>query len=118
MLILVMKQETIQRRKSGKKKVILNTYNEYKEFEGRKYTGMKVERIYYWYYENVSGEKKIVPDQWDFTFSVDKRSAGNAPEGSGVAVGIEYHRYIVAHQIVKKANVNKYTTTMTGININ
>lgn len=115
MLILVMKQETIQRRKSGKKKVIFNTYNEYKEFEGRKYTGMKVERIYQWYYENVSGEKKIIPDQWDFTFSVDNRSAGNAPEGSGVAVGIEYHWYIVAHQIVKKADVNKYTTTMTGI---
>jgi len=46
LLILVMKQETIQKRKSGKKKVIFNTYNEYKEFEGRKYTGMKVERIY------------------------------------------------------------------------
>jgi len=46
MLILVMKQETIQRRKSGKKKVIFNTYNEYKIFEGRKYIGMKVERIY------------------------------------------------------------------------
>jgi len=46
MLILVMKQETIQRRKSGKKKVIFITFNEYKIFEGRKYTGMKVERIY------------------------------------------------------------------------
>lgn len=46
---------------------------------------------------------------------MDNRSAGNAPEGSGVAVGIEYHWYIVAHQIVKKADVNKYTTTMTGI---
>jgi hypothetical protein len=54
-------------------------------------------------------------DQWDFTFSVDKRSAGNAPEGSGVAVGIVYHWYVVAHQIVKKADVTKYTTTMTGI---
>lgn len=46
---------------------------------------------------------------------MDKRSAGNAPEGSGVAVGIVYHWYVVAHQIVKKADVNKYTTTMTGI---
>jgi hypothetical protein len=26
-----------------------------------------------------------------------------------------YHWYIVAHQIVKKADVNKCTTTMTGI---
>ena len=60
-------------------------------------------------------EKKIIPDQWDFTFSVDKRSAGNAPKGYGVAVGIVYHWYVVAHQIVKKADVNKYTTTTTGI---
>jgi hypothetical protein len=43
-----MKQETIQRRKSGKKKGIFNTYNEYKEFEGRKYTGMKVGRSHKW----------------------------------------------------------------------
>lgn len=46
---------------------------------------------------------------------MDKRSAGNAPKGYGVAVGIVYHWYVVAHQIVKKADVNKYTTTTTGI---
>jgi hypothetical protein len=32
--------------KKWQKEVIFNTYNEYKVFEGRKYTGMKVERIY------------------------------------------------------------------------
>jgi hypothetical protein len=46
---------------------------------------------------------------------VDKRRAGNAPEGFGVPVGTEYHWYIVAHQIVKKVDANKCTTTMTGI---
>ncbi|MGH9912087.1 MAG: hypothetical protein ACRD5E_09455 [Nitrososphaeraceae archaeon] len=46
---------------------------------------------------------------------MDKRRAGNAPEGFGVPVGTEYHWYIVAHQIVKKVDANKYTTTMTGI---
>ena len=64
---------------------------------------------------NLSREKKITPGQWDFNFSVDKRRAGNAPEGSGVLVGTEYHWYIVAHQIVKKVDANKYTTIMTGI---
>jgi hypothetical protein len=64
---------------------------------------------------NLSREKKITPGQWDFNFSVDKRRAGNAPEGSGVPVGTEYHWYIVAHQIVKKVDANKYTTIMTGI---
>jgi len=43
-----MKQETIKRRKSGKKKDTFNTYNEYKGFEGRKYTGMKVGRSHMW----------------------------------------------------------------------
>jgi hypothetical protein len=31
--------------------------------------------------------EKITPDQWDFIFSVDKKRAGQAPEGSGVPVG-------------------------------
>jgi hypothetical protein len=62
----------------------------------------------------VEREKKTL-GQWGFNFSVDKRRAGNAPEGSGVPVGTEYHWYIVAHQIVKKMDSNKYTTTTTGI---
>lgn len=67
---------------------------------------------------NLSREKKITPGQWDLNFSVDKRRAGNAPEGSGVPVGTEYHWYIVAHQIVKKVDAIKYTTIMTGIKYN
>jgi hypothetical protein len=39
-----MGQETIQRKKNGIKKDISKTYNEYKEFEGKQYTGMKVGR--------------------------------------------------------------------------
>lgn len=59
-----MKQETIQRRKSGKKKDIFDIYNEYKEFEGRKYTGMKVGRSQKWFYEKGEWrEKKLTPDQ-------------------------------------------------------
>jgi hypothetical protein len=45
------KQETVQRSKSDRKKNTISTYNEYKELEGRKYTGMKVGRTHKWYYD-------------------------------------------------------------------
>ena len=111
-----MKQETVQRSKSYKNKNTISTYNEYKEFQGRKYTGMKVGRSHKWYYDKGEWkEKKVTPDQWDFNFSIDKKRAGQAPEGSGVPVGTEYHWYILAHQNVKKVDANRYTTSMTGI---
>lgn len=111
-----MKQETVQRSKSDKNKNTISTYNEYREFQGRKYTGMKVGRSHKWYYDKGEWkEKKVTPDQWDFNFSVDKKRAGQAPEGSGVPVGTEYHWYILAHQNVKKVDANRYTTSMTGI---
>ena len=104
-----MKQETVQRSKSDKNKNTISTYNEYKEFQGRKYTGMKVGRSHKWYYDKGEWkEKKVTPDQWDFNFSVDKKRAGQAPEGSGVPVGTEYHWYILAHQNVKKVDANRF----------
>jgi hypothetical protein len=115
-LVKAMKQETLQRNKAERKKNSMSTYDEYKEFEGRKYTGVKVGRTHKWYYDKGEWkEKKITPDQWDFKFSVDKKRAGQAPEGSGVPVGTEYHWYILAHQNVKKVDANKYETAMTGI---
>jgi hypothetical protein len=33
-----MKQEAVQKSKSERKRNIMSTYNEFKEFEGRKYT--------------------------------------------------------------------------------
>jgi hypothetical protein len=78
--------------------------------------GVKVGRSHKWYYDKGEWkEKKITPDQWDFEFSVDKKRAGQAPEGSGVPVGTEYHWYILAHQNVKKVDANRYETAMTGI---
>jgi hypothetical protein len=110
-----MKQETLQRSKTERKKNSISTYDDYKEFEGRKYTGVKVGRSHKWYYDKGEWkEKKITPDQWDFEFSVDKKRAGQAPEGSGVPVGTEYHWYILAHQNVKKVDANRYETAMTG----
>jgi hypothetical protein len=91
------------------------TYNEFKEFEGKRYTGMKVGRSHKWYYDQgVWKEKKITPEEWEINYAVKKRRAGKAPEGSGVPVGTEYHWYILAHQNVRKLNANDYTTSLVG----
>ena len=80
-----MRQEIIQKKKNGVKKDISKSYNQFKEFEGKKYTGMKVGRTHKWYYDKGEWkEKKLTPDKWQFTYNVTKRRAGNAPEGSGV----------------------------------
>jgi hypothetical protein len=77
---------------------------------------MKVGRSHKWYYDKGEWkEKKITPDKWEFTYAVNKRRAGQAPEGSGVPVGTEYHWYILAHQNVRKLDANNYTTSMTGL---
>ena len=113
---MTMGQETVQKQNNGLKKDVYKTYNEYKKFEGKQYTGMKVGRSHKWYYDKGEWkEKKITPDKWEFTYAVNKRRAGQAPEGSGVPVGTEYHWYLLAHQNVKKLDANNYTTSMTGL---
>jgi hypothetical protein len=92
------------------------SYDEFKDHEGRKYTGMKIGRGHTWNYdEGKWKEKKITPDLWQISYAVTKRRAGRAPEGSGVPVGTEYHWYVLAHQNVEKLNANDYTTSMTGL---
>ena len=109
------KQESLQREKDVSLKDISRSYNKFKEFEGKKYTGMKVGGHHKWYYDKgVWEEKKIAPDRWEFTYDVTKRRAGHAPEGSGAPLGTEYHWYILADQIVRKLDANNYTTSMTG----
>lgn len=111
-----MQQESVQKKKNGVKKDISKSYNQFKEFEGKKYTGMKVGRTHKWYYDKGEWkEKKLTPDKWQFSYNVTKRRAGNAPEGSGVPVGTEYHWYILANQNVKKLDANNYTTSMIGL---
>jgi hypothetical protein len=113
---MIMGQEIIQRHRNGLKKDISKTYNEHKKFEGKQYTGMKVGRSHKWYYDRGEWkEKKITPDKWEFVYAVNKKRAGQAPEGSGVPVGTEYHWYILAHQNVRKLDANSYTTSMTGL---
>lgn len=102
--------------KKAAEKDISATYNEFKEFEGKQYTGMKIGRSHKWYYEKGEWkEKKMTPDLWEINYAVKKTRAGKAPEGSGVPVGTEYHWYILAHQNVTKLDANNYTTSMTGL---
>jgi hypothetical protein len=92
------------------------SYNEFKEYEGRKYTGMKIGRSHKWYYDKGEWkETKVTPDLWQISYAVTKRRAGRAPEGSGVPVGTEYHWYVLAHQNVLKLNANDYTTSLAGL---
>ena len=108
--------ETIQRKENEIRKHISNGYNEYKDFEGKKYTGMRVGGTHQWYYDKGEWkEKKIAPDKWEFTYATNKRRAWQAPEGSGVPVGTEYHWYLLAHQNVRKLDANSYTTSMEGL---
>jgi hypothetical protein len=93
-----------------------SAYDQFKEFGGKKYTGMKVGRGHKWQY--AAGEwveKKVTPDKWEFHYAVGKKRAGHAPEGSGVPVGTEYHWYILADQTVTKLDANNYSTDMVGV---
>jgi hypothetical protein len=97
-------------------KDLVKTYDAFKNFEGRRYTGMKIGGRHRWHYDQGDWkETKVAPDRWEIEFAVNKRRAGKAPEGSGAAVGTEYHWYILAHQNVRKLDANTYTTAMTGL---
>jgi hypothetical protein len=102
--------------KTNENEDIAASYNSFKEYEGKQYTGMKIGRSHKWYYDKGEWkEKKITPDQWQIHYAVTKRRAGKAPEGSGVPVGTEYNWYILAHQNVRKLNANDYTTELSGM---
>ena len=106
---------TVTTKEKTDKKPDLSQFNKFKEFEGKKYTGVKVGHGHKWQYEAGEWkEKKVTPNKWTFTYKVGKRRAGKAPEGSGAPVGTEYHWYIIADQVVKKLDANNYSTEMTG----
>ena len=103
-------------REKAVKKDLSKTYNKYKKFEGKQYSGMKVGRTHKWYYDKGEWrDKKITPDKWEISYAVTKRRAGKAPEGSGAPIGTEYHWFILAHQNVRKLDANDYSTSMTGV---
>lgn len=104
------------RTKKAGTKDVTESYNAFKEYEGKQYTGMKIGRSHTWKYDAGEWkEKKIRPDEWQISYKVNKRRKGSAPEGSGVPVGTEYHWYILSHQFVKKLDANTYSTEMTGV---
>ena len=110
------KKRTTKKPAVKKKKDISASYNQYKVFDGKQYSGMQVGRSHSWYYDKGEWkETKITPDLWEIRYAVIKRRKGKAPEGSGVPVGTGYHWYILAHQDVHKLNANDYTTVMTGL---
>src|SRR5213595_601112 len=110
------KMKAAKANRSSKGENISASYNKFKKFEGKQYTGMKVGRSHKWYYDKGEWkEKKITPDLWEISYAVTKRRAGRAPEGSGVPVGTAYHWYILAHQNVEKLNANDYTTSLSGL---
>jgi hypothetical protein len=111
-----MARKNKKREAAALEKDIADSYNKYKMFEGKEYTGMKIGRSHKWYYdEGVWHDKKITPDKWRIDYSVTKRRAGHAPEGSGAEVGTQYHWLIIAHQVVTKLNADNYSTSMTGL---
>jgi hypothetical protein len=92
-----------------------STYDQIKEFKGKRYTGMRVGRSHKWRYDAGEwSERKVTPDRWEFRYAVVKRRAGRAPEGSGAPVGTAHHWYIVADQVVTKLDANSYMTEMVG----
>jgi len=103
-------------KKKAAKKNVAESYNRFKEFHGRQYTGMQVGRSHKWYYDKGEWkETKITPDLWRLVYAVTKRRAGKAPKGSGVPVGTAYHWYIMAHQRVEKLNEDDYSTVLMGL---
>ena len=110
------KPSTARRSTDEPKSELGVSYNEFKEYEGQRYTGMKVGRSHKWYYDQGEWkETKVTPDLWQIGYAVTKRRAGRAPAGSGVPVGTEYHWYVLAHQNVAKQTANDYTTSLTGL---
>src|SRR2546430_8762847 len=84
-------QSAISKKKADKKD-FSKSYNKYKEFEGKQYTGMQIGRSHKWNYDKGEWiETKITPDLWELFYAVKKRRAGRAPEGSGAKVGTAYH---------------------------
>src|SRR5438105_1931992 len=92
------------------------SYDKFKEYQGKRYTGMQIGRGHKWQYDAGQWiEKKVTPDKWEFEYSVVKRRKGRAPEGSGAPIGTAYSWYILARQIVTKLDANSYTTEMAGV---
>lgn len=90
-------------------------YDDVKEFEGRRYSGMEVGGRHVWHYTDaVWREEKVAPDRWTFSLSSVKRREVPAPPGSGAPPMTEFHWYVLADQWVRKIDQDSYRTFMAG----
>ena len=107
---------TTSSKKKTAEKDLSASFNKFKSFNGKLYTGVQIGRGHHWNYDAGDWkETKITPDLWEISYKVTKRRVGHAPDFSGVTVGTEYHWYILAHQTAVKLNANDYDTKMTGL---
>ncbi len=91
-------------------------FDDVKEFNGQKYTGMAIGGVHHWIYPNGEwDEEKIAPDIWRIRFSSIKRRRVPAPEESGVPLRTMYHWGLVCDQKVLKVSANEYETAMSGL---
>ena len=91
------------------------SYNELKDYGGKKYTGMAIGGKHSWKYDDgIWNEIKVTPDKWKFEFSCAKNRMHQAPAGTGALDKTEFHWYIIADQKVVKKDANTYDTQMKG----
>jgi len=90
-------------------------YDDLKEFNGAKYSGMPIGGAHNWLYPNgLWREKKVAPDEWVFEFECTKGRRNAAPTNSGAKQGTGFNWFIVADQKAVKANTDQYQTIMHG----
>ena len=62
------------------KKDLSKSYNAFKQYGGKQYTGMAIGRSHHWEYDQGDWkETKITPDLWEIFYAVTKRRKGHAP---------------------------------------
>jgi hypothetical protein len=93
-------------------------FDRLKDFEGRKYAGMRVGASHNWDYTGGTWtETKLAPDLWEFSFDCVKGRHTEAPIGSGAPDSTEYHWFMAADQRARKLDANHYKTMMTGLKL-
>ncbi|MHA1379141.1 MAG: hypothetical protein ACTSRG_12235 [Candidatus Helarchaeota archaeon] len=98
--------------KSSNKK----NYDDIKEHNGQKYSGMKVGGKHIWdYKQGIWKEIKISPNKWKIEFTCNKYRKTPAPPETGAPIKTGFHWYIIADQKAVKINENMYETIMSGI---
>ena len=90
-------------------------FDDVKDHEGERYTGVRVGGRHDWTYPNGRWlERKVSPHMWEIRFASQKQRRHVAPDGSGSEPGTKYHWLIVGHQRVVKQDANSYHTLLEG----